>query len=164
MVISNPFSAQIAHSYWTDAQDNLSIVMRKPAFCICENKDADQLRGTAKLISDFVFATRIVQSLFFLNPKFQASYHLLWLYSLVCVGPGRKPRRPIFSERGSFESSLGAEPKIVDFFTHGLICFKRIWYQTMTGSAIFSFGTEPTPFKWSILLTDVDTNVIFKRI
>ena len=23
----------------------LSLVMRKPAFCICENKDADQLRG-----------------------------------------------------------------------------------------------------------------------
>ena len=28
---------------------------------------------TAKLISAFVFATRIVQSLYFLNPKFQAS-------------------------------------------------------------------------------------------
>ena len=24
---------------------DLSLVMRKPAFCICENKDADQLRG-----------------------------------------------------------------------------------------------------------------------
>ena len=24
---------------------HLSRVMRKPAFCICENKDADQLRG-----------------------------------------------------------------------------------------------------------------------
>ena len=23
----------------------LSLAMRKPAFCICENKDADQLRG-----------------------------------------------------------------------------------------------------------------------
>ena len=32
---------------------------------------------TAKLISAFVFATRIVQSLFFLNPKFQASSLLL---------------------------------------------------------------------------------------
>ena len=48
--------------------------MRKPAFCICENKDADQLRGiTAKLISTFVFATLIVQSLYYLKPKFQAS-------------------------------------------------------------------------------------------
>ena len=29
--------------------------------------------------------------LYYLNPKFQASSHLLWLYSPVCVGPGRKP-------------------------------------------------------------------------
>ena len=57
---------------------------------------------TAKLISAFVFATRIVQSLYFLNPKFQASNHLLWLYSPVCVGPGRKPRRPVFAQRGSY--------------------------------------------------------------
>ena len=49
--------------------------MRIPAFCICENKDADQLRFavTAKLISAFVFATWIVQSLFYLNPKSQDS-------------------------------------------------------------------------------------------
>ena len=40
-----------------------------------------------------VFATRIVRPLFFLNPKFQASSHLLWLYSLVCVSPGRKQER-----------------------------------------------------------------------
>ena len=60
---------------------NMSPVIRKPDFCICENKGADQLRGntkaqisfavTAKLISAFVFATRVVQSLYFLNPKFQ---------------------------------------------------------------------------------------------
>ena len=31
---------------------------------------------TAKLISAFVFATWIVQYLYFLNPKFQASSHL----------------------------------------------------------------------------------------
>ena len=41
-------------------------------------------------------------ALFFLNPKFQATSHLLGLYSLVCVGPGRKPRRPVFSQRGSY--------------------------------------------------------------
>ena len=57
---------------------------------------------TAKLISAFVFAIRIVHSLYSLYPKFQASSHLLWLYSPVCVGPGRKPRRPVFSERGSY--------------------------------------------------------------
>ena len=44
-----------------------------------------------------VFATRIVQSLFFLNPKFQASNHLLWLHRSVCVGPGLNPKLLIFS-------------------------------------------------------------------
>ena len=44
--------------------------------------------------SAFVFALQIVQSHYYLYPKFQASSHLLWLYSLVCVGPGRKPQRP----------------------------------------------------------------------
>ena len=66
--------------------------MRKLDFCICENKKAQiSFAVTAKLISTFVFATLIVESLYFLNPKFQASSHLLWLYSPVCVGPGRNP-------------------------------------------------------------------------
>ena len=56
---------------------------------------------TVKLISAFVFATWKVQSLYFLNPKFQASSHLLRLYSLVCVEPGRNPRRPVFSQKGT---------------------------------------------------------------
>ena len=43
--------------------------------------------------------------LFFLNPKFQASSYLLWLHSLVCVKPGQKPGRPVFSCRGSFIAS-----------------------------------------------------------
>ena len=46
---------------------------------------------TAKLISAFVFVTRTVQFLYFLNPKFPVSRHLLCLYSPVCVGPVRKP-------------------------------------------------------------------------
>ena len=44
----------------------------KTGFCICENKEADQLLG----YSAFVFATRIVQSLYFLNQKFQAFSHI----------------------------------------------------------------------------------------
>ena len=44
--------------------------MRKPAFCICENKDADQLREADQRL---FFATQIVQSIYFLNTKFQAS-------------------------------------------------------------------------------------------
>ena len=43
---------------------------------------------TAKLVSAFVLASRIVQ---FQNPKFPASNHLLWLYRLVFIWPVRKP-------------------------------------------------------------------------
>ena len=59
---------------------------------------------TAQLISAFVFATQIVQ-LFFLNPIFQAFSPFLGLYRAVCVGPGRKPRRPVFSRRCSFSNT-----------------------------------------------------------
>ena len=80
----------------------LSPVVRKPAFFIyAKTKAQISFAVTAKLISAFVFAFRIVKSLYYLNPKFQASIYLLWLYSPVCVGPGRKPRRPVFSQRGS---------------------------------------------------------------
>ena len=70
-------------------QEIMSHVVRKPAFCICE---------TTKLISAFVFAIPIVQSLCCLHPQFQASSHLVWLNRPVCVGPSRKPRRPVFSQ------------------------------------------------------------------
>ena len=71
-------------------------------FAYAKTKTQISFAVTAKLISAFVFATRIVQSLSFLNTKFQASSHFLRLRSLICVGPGRKPRRPVFWRRGSF--------------------------------------------------------------
>ena len=47
---------------------HMSRIVRKHAFCICENKGADQLHSvTAQLISAFVFTTLIVQSLFCLQ-------------------------------------------------------------------------------------------------
>ena len=57
----------------------------------------------AQLISAFGFATQKIQSLFFQNPKlkFQVPSHLMWLYSPVCVGPAREPRRQVFSQRSS---------------------------------------------------------------
>ena len=56
--------------------------MRKPTICICENKDADQFRGvTAKLISAFVFATRIVQYLYNFKPLAISSGCTAWFVS-----------------------------------------------------------------------------------
>ena len=54
---------------------------RKTKICICEIKGADQL------CSSFVFNAWIVQSVFFLDLKFQASNYFLWLHRSICVGP-----------------------------------------------------------------------------
>ena len=84
--------------------------MRKPAFYICENKDADQLRGNRESDQHLCFRYTDSKSLYYLNPKFQASSHLLPLCSLVCVGPGRKPRSPVFSQQGSYEAAQTDQP------------------------------------------------------
>ena len=72
----------------------------KLKFCICENKDADQL------ISVFVFATWIVQFLQLIYPKFQAC-SFLWLCSPIFVELGKQPGRPVFWLRGTLETEYG---------------------------------------------------------
>ena len=39
------FFNDIRKKYFISESQHMSLVMRKPDFCICENKDADQLRG-----------------------------------------------------------------------------------------------------------------------
>ena len=75
---------------------HMSHDVRKPDFAYAKTKTQISFAVTAKLISAFVFASRLEQSLCLLNSKFQASSSILWLYNPVCVGPGRKPRRPVF--------------------------------------------------------------------
>ena len=97
-------------------EPHVNSVMRNPAFCLWENKDVDQL--TAQLISAFVFATWIVQFLFFLNPKFQASSLLQLLYRPVCVGSGQKSRRPVFSCRGPcISTSISTTGTCISYIT-----------------------------------------------
>ena len=65
----------------------MSRVVRKPAFCICENKDADQLRGNRE--ADQRLCIRYTNSRILLLPKLktnQASRHLLWLFVWDLVG------------------------------------------------------------------------------
>ena len=72
--------------------------MRKPAFFICENKDADQLRVNRTADQRLCFCRiDIVQYLYFLNlnTKFLASSYLL------CVRPSQEPRRQV-SQHGSY--------------------------------------------------------------
>ena len=75
-------------------------------------KVADRLCVIEQLISTFVFTPEIVQFLFYLNPKFQASGFLLCMYKQVCVRPGEELLRLFFSCCGSFDAlthiSLGS--------------------------------------------------------
>ena len=73
----------------------MSHAIRKPAFCICENKDADQLRDYQNIDSTIPLLAEYEISNLYVS-------HIVWSYSLVCVGPGWKPRRQVFSQRGSY--------------------------------------------------------------
>ena len=77
--------------------------MRKPTFCICENKDADQLRGNREADQRLCF--RYLDSMIPLLSKSEISS--LWPSS-VAVQPGlcrtwSETRMFVFSRRGSFE-------------------------------------------------------------
>ena len=71
--------------------------MKNSVICPCKNKDTNQL---------FVYATHTVQSLFFLNLKFQALAFSLFLrlYRHVCVSSGWKSGR-LFSHFVTHKSS-----------------------------------------------------------
>ena len=58
---------------------NMSRIMRKPVFEYAKTKAPISCAVTVQLTSDFVFATKIEQPMYFLNLKFQASNHILWL-------------------------------------------------------------------------------------
>ena len=105
-----------------------------PLVAYAKTKAQISFAVTAKLISAFVFATRIVQFLFYLNPKFQASSSFLSLYRPVCVGPGRKPRRPVFSRLQVSQ----CRPSVLLFFIsrfHNVDLQYQIW-------------------KWGVIFTD----------
>ena len=76
--------------------------MRKPTFCICENKDADQLRGNREADQRLCF--RYIDSAIHLLSKFELSSHYP---ASVAVQPGlcrtrSEKRMFVFSRPGSF--------------------------------------------------------------
>ena len=124
--------SQCTETYPTRLQVSLTYepCLTKTAFCT-KTRAQMSCTVTTHLISAFVFATRIVQFLYFLNLKFQASSHHQWLYSPVCMGPGRKPRRPVFSQRGSYNLEVRSYERLccplaccwnADELGPGLIC------------------------------------------
>ena len=85
--------------------------MRKPDFRICKNKDADQHHGYREADQRLCFC--YTDSTIHLLPIYEISS--LWpscvtvQYSLVCVGHGRKTRRPVFSQPGSYDIGLSKQ-------------------------------------------------------
>ena len=75
----------------------MSHVMTKPAFCICKNKNSD-LCGYCP--GDQCLCFCYIDSTFPLRPKPQAIFRAC-IYSPVCVGPGKKPRKQVFLRHGS---------------------------------------------------------------
>ena len=103
-------------------QEHMSLVVRNRLLAFAKTKTQISFAVTAKLISlCFCYTDSTIP---LLPPKFQASSHLLWLYSPVCVGPGRKPRRRVFSEQGSYEPHheitwlLGFQPGLTQNCSH----------------------------------------------
>ena len=59
---------------------HMSLVMRKPAFCICETKDADQLCGYRKADQRLCF--RYIDSTIPLLPIYESTIPLLPIYEI----------------------------------------------------------------------------------
>ena len=80
---------------------------------MCENKDADQL------ISTFAFTTRILQSLYFLNPKFQAS-------SNFCNWPVRFVSDQVRNPEDRFSPNEAHEPVYVDGVSADMLIYHEV--------------------------------------
>ena len=109
--------------------------MRKPTFCICENKDADQLRGNREADQRLCF--RYLDSTIPLLPKSKISS--LWPSS-VDVQPGlcqtwSKSKLLVFLRRGSFiyrncketVASYLAILSSVPYTIVGRVCYDSKW-------------------------------------
>ena len=81
--------------------NNMSRIMRKPAFCIWENKDADQLRGNRE--ADQHLGFRYTNSTIPLLPTSEISSHLP---SSMTVQPGLCGTWPETPNTGFLTSGL----------------------------------------------------------
>ena len=83
--LHSSFTFQGVYISWTCYPD------KNQQFAYAKTKGQISFAVTAKLISTFVFAKQIVESLFYLYTKFQPSSIFLCLCSSICVGPVQKP-------------------------------------------------------------------------
>ena len=84
--------------------------IRKPAFCICENKGTDQLCGNCTADQRIFFPLHRQYDP--ISSKI-GNFKPLAIFSgcsLVCVGSGWKSRRQVFSESGSYNAEWPMVP------------------------------------------------------
>ena len=94
----------------------------KTRFSACAKTKAQISFAVAtRVISGFVFTTRIVQFLFSLNPKFHVSSHLLLLHIPVCVRPCQ---RPVLKTRLEFvASNIQTSPSLRLLHMHAIAIY-----------------------------------------
>ena len=100
LLVMIPLSVLLLHQRSMNITRNyMSRVVRKPFFAYAKAKAQIAREADQRLC--FCCTDSTIPLL----PKFEISSlysHLLWLYSPVCVGPGQNPRKPVFSQRGSY--------------------------------------------------------------
>ena len=119
--------------------------MRKPAFCICENKDTDPLHSNCA--ADWRLCFCYTDSTIPPLPKSGILKPLAFfcLYSPVCVGPGQQPRRPVFSQRRSYIPVSHHFPLFTGLFLNENFC----WSDTASVSSPIQKRTNPT-ISWAV--------------
>ena len=100
--------------------------MRKPAICICENKDADQLHSNCKADQRLCFRHRDTP-LPLISKVSSFQLYAVTAYSLVCVGPGRKPKLLVFSCGGSIKSATQDCLILLSQLLNTLFYFHIVW-------------------------------------
>ena len=105
---------------------NLSRDVRKPDFCICENKDADQLRGNRKADQSFCFHHLDSKYLCFLNPKFQVSSYIQKFSSPVGNPEDRVSQNETHLWQGQFWFHRHLNGKIWNN-SFSVVLYSRIW-------------------------------------
>ena len=125
--------------------------IRKTTIAYAKTKAHISFAVTAKLISAFVFLTGLVQSFFFLNPKFQASSLILCLYSSVCIRSVLKPHCWY-----SHDAAQIVLPIIIIIFAH--MCLTDKW------TAFYEFNYLPITNGLKFPCSNIYTHSCLKAI
>ena len=118
---------------------DMSLVMRKPAFCICENKDADQLRGNREADQRLCF--RYTDSTIPLLPKSEISS---LSPSSVTVQPGLCRTRSETPKTGFLTTRL-------ILILYLLVCYKHAVCFNISNNPINIFSDRQVIYKQSNL-------------